>query len=113
MKEWYDENTLLNVFWLISGAVWLPIYIVYEILERINEDIKKPKWFKWWGNRVDNLPDTVIQYLHCKCIPGINRSLNLSFMMKNRPGPYWPILRKCQYYDNCDPEDDYEYYDET
>lgn len=110
MKDWYDKNIFLNILWLISGIIWVPLYIIYEIILRIGEFTftKKPKWFTWWGNRVDNLPDAVIQYLHCKCIPGINRSLNLAFMMKNRPRPYWPILRKCRFYDNCDPEDFYK-----
>ena len=103
-KDWYDENTLLNVVWFITGAVWLPIYVVYEILQRTN-DVDKPKWLKWWGNRVDNLTDSIVEYLHCKCIPGINKSLNLAFMMKNRGRPYWPILRDCGFYENCDPED--------
>jgi hypothetical protein len=113
-KEWYDKNTALNVFWLISGIIWLPIYIVCEIIERIDKEgrnytkgFEKPKWVKWWGNRVDNLPDQLIQFLHCgPCIPVINKSLNLAFMMKNRKKPYWPLFRDCGvFYPNCDEED--------
>ncbi len=109
-KEWYDKNTALNVFWLISGVVWLPIYLFFEILQRIIGPVApdKPKWVRWWGNRVDNLPDQLIQYLHCgPCIPVINKSLNLAFMMKNRVEPYWPVLRDCGvFYPNCDQEDE-------
>ena len=100
-KQWYDKNTFLNVFWLISGVVWVPLFLGVQIMD------ETPKWVKWWGNRVDNLPDQLIQFLHCgPCIPVINKSLNLAFMMKNRKKPYWPLFRDCGvFYPNCDEED--------
>lgn len=98
-----DKYFLLNVFWLISGIVWLPIYIVYEILERLNVT-KKPKWVKWWGNRVDNLPDALMEWLHCHKIPFTNKQLNISFLMKNRTTT-WDIIREHKPWPNCDPED--------
>jgi hypothetical protein len=105
MKEWYDKNVWLNILWFISGIVWLPIYLVtWAIFKRNAPDEELPKWIRWWGNRVDNLPDQVKEWLHCHRIPWTNYQLNISFLMKNRTTT-WDIIRKHGCYPNCDPED--------
>jgi hypothetical protein len=103
-KNKEDGYLVLNIIWLISGLIWLPLYIIFEILERL-EWMNKPKWMKWWGNRVDNLPDSLTQWIHCHKIPYTNYQFNIAFMMKNRARPYWPIIRKHGIYPNCDSED--------
>jgi len=87
-----------DFLWLLTGAAWLPIYAATQLTHH------DPKWLRWWGNRVDNLPDAAKEWLHCHRLP-FGKQLNLAFMMKNRGKPYWPIVRKWGYYENCDPED--------
>jgi hypothetical protein len=65
---------------------------------------KLPKWIRWPINRIDNIPDAIVEWLHCHRLP-FGRQLNMAFIMKNRGKPYWPIFRKWGRYDNCDPED--------
>lgn len=67
---------------------------------------KLPKWIRWPINRIDNIPDKLVEWLHCHRIP-FGYQLNMAFIMKNRGKPYWPLFRKIEDgpYDNCDPED--------
>ena len=46
-KDWYDENVWLNVLWMISGIVWLPIWVVAFINYGL-QDKELPKWIRWW-----------------------------------------------------------------
>lgn len=104
-----DKYFILNIFWLISGVIWIPIYCVLWVLRKLNIIQDIPKWVKWWGNRVDNLPDALMEWIHCHKIPFTKYQLNIAFMMKNRGKPYWPIIRECYYpCENCDPEDKIE-----
>jgi hypothetical protein len=93
---------IIDLLWLISGVLWLPLYVAIHLILR-----RDPKWLRWWGNRVDNLPDALTQFLHCHKIPFTGEpgwQLNISFLMKNRKTS-WDIIRKYKYYANCDPED--------
>jgi hypothetical protein len=96
-------KTITDVLWLVSGGLWVPLWLIINVCMRCD-----PKWLRWWGNRVDNLPDAIKEFLHCCKIPFIDYQLNLAFMMKNRSRPY-QLIRKVppsgQYYQNCDPED--------
>jgi hypothetical protein len=105
-KDWYDENIFMNIFWLISGIAWLPISGIAKIAYGDNE---LPKWIRWWGNRVDNLPDAIKEWIHCHDIPFTDKQINISRWMKNRE-TYGKIIRprrdpagNC--WSNCDPED--------
>ena len=102
VKEWYDKNIFLNIFWFISGIVWLPIYLVTIPMD------KRPKWLRWWGNRVDNFPDLLKEWIHCHDIPS-DKQINISRWMKNRT-TFGKLIRPRRDPDgncwsNCDPED--------
>jgi hypothetical protein len=97
-KDESDKNLWLNIFWFLSGIVWLPIYLgTFWMKER-------PKWLRWWGNRVDNLGDQIMEFFHCHKIPFTNKQINISFLMKNRETT-WDIIRENKKWPNCDPED--------
>lgn len=107
--NWYDNSWILNIFWFLSGAIWLPIYIVWSLVTRDFSQDSKPKWLRWWGNRVDNLIDQLKEWLHCHKIPFTDYQLNISCIMKNRD-PYGYLIRPNKDPDgncwsNCDPED--------
>jgi hypothetical protein len=97
-KHWYDTNVFVNILWFISGIVWLPIYVVTIPMK------ERPKWLRWWTNRVDNIVDQGKEWLHCRKIPFTNKQINISFMMKNRTTT-WDIIREHKKWSNCDPED--------
>jgi len=109
--KWYDKknNWILNILWLLSGVVWLPIYGAWCLFTWDFSQDSKPKWLRWWGNRVDNLPDQLKEFIHCHDIPWTDKQINISFMMKNRE-TYGKIIRPRRDPDgncwsNCDPED--------
>lgn len=109
-KDWYDKNVFLNIFWTISGIAWLPIYGIFWVIWKYAKPGEElPKWLRWWGNRVDNLWDQFKEWVHCHKIPGTNKQINISFMMKNRE-TYGKLIRPDRDPDgncwsNCDPED--------
>lgn len=97
-----NRNPFTDFLWLISGAVWLPIYLVTRPFGY------DAKWLRWWGNRVDNFPDALKEAIHCGRIPFSGNpgyQFNISVIMKNREPKTWDIIRKHKDYDNCDPED--------
>lgn len=61
-------------------------------------------WLKNVENLVDDPVDAFKEWLHCHKLP-FGYQLNIAFMMKNRGKPYWPVVRRWGYYENCDPED--------
>jgi len=94
------KTFLIDALWLLSGAAWLPLYAAVRLLGF------DPRWLRRWGNRVDNLPDALKEFLHCHRIPFTDYQLNIAFMMKNRGRPYWPVIRShTTVWGNCDPED--------
>jgi len=99
MKEWYDTNVFMNIFWTITRIAHLPISLTYRLFK-----IDQPKWLRWWGNRTDNLWDQLKEWVHCHKIPFTNKQINISFMMKNRD-TYGKYIRPHANYCNCDPED--------
>lgn len=98
-KNEADKNVWLNIFWFISGIVWLPIYLVTIPMD------ERPKWLRWWGNRVDNLVDQFKEWVHCHKIPWTNKQINISIIMQNRKPKTWDIIREHKDWPNCDPED--------
>ena len=107
---WYDikDNWWLNSMWFVSGIVWGPIYLIWCLVTWDFSQDSKPKWLRWWGNRVDNFPDQFKEWVHCHPLPG-NRQINISFLMKNRE-TYGKLIRPDRDPDgncwsNCDPED--------
>ena len=90
---------IISFLFLLSGIAWVPLWLVINVI--LGAD---PKWLRWWGNRVDNLPDAVKEWLHCHRLP-FGYQLNISVIMKNRKPKTWDIIRKWGYYKNCDPED--------
>lgn len=94
-KDWYDNNFFLNVFWTLTAPIYWPFKLVTG---------NKPKWVRWWGNRVDNLWDDGKEFLHCKKIPGTNKQINISRFMKNRD-TWGEFIRPHKNWCNCDPED--------
>lgn len=115
-KEWYDTNIWLNILWMFSGIVWLPIYLVFKLGQ-----IDRPKWLRWWGNRVDNLVDQFKEWIHCHDVPYwmgdlfyrepgvLNYHINISRWMNNRV-TFGDLIRPRRDPDgncwsNCDPED--------
>jgi hypothetical protein len=113
-KEWYDKNIWLNILWMISGILWLPIYGVCKVVEFIDRlggpvHWRTPKWVRWWGNRVDNLVDQFKEYIHCHNIPYKDYHINISRWMNNRT-TFGDLIRPRRDPDgncwsNCDPED--------
>lgn len=113
-KDWYDENIFLNLLWLISGVVYVPIFLVAYIICK-TKGIELPKWIKWWGNRVDNFTDQIMEWIHCHKIPYSEKiwpkkwpqglQFNISCIMKNRETT-WDIIRPHGCWPNCDPEDE-------
>lgn len=104
MKEWYDTNVWINILWMISGIFWLPIYLIFKLIEQ-----ELPKWLRWWGNRVDNLVDQTKEWIHCHDIPYKDYHINISRWMKNRT-TFGNLIRPRRDPDgncwsNCDPED--------
>jgi len=104
-KQWYDKNMFISFLFLLSGIVWLPIYGGWCLFTWDSSQDSKPKWLRWWGNRVDNFPDLLKEWIHCHKIPWTNKQINISQWMRNRKEPYRPIIREHKKWDNCDPED--------
>jgi hypothetical protein len=103
MKEWYDKNFFLNVIWTLTAPLFWIVKLATSGMD------KRPKWVRWWGNRVDNLWDAGKEWVHCRKIPFTNKQINISFMMKNRE-TYGKLIRPMRDPDgncwsNCDPED--------
>jgi hypothetical protein len=98
-KNELDKNVWLNIFWFVSGVIWLPFYILTVWMS------ETPKWIRWWGNRVDNLPDQLKEWIHCHRIPFTNKQINISVIMQNREPKTWDIIREHKYWVNCDPKD--------
>ena len=99
MKNEKWDSPWLWLPWTITGIAWVPMYLGFKLFKK-----EEPKWFRWWGNRVDNLVDWLKETLHGMHLP-FGYELNIAFLMKNREEPYWPIIRKQGDYPNEDPED--------
>lgn len=110
-KQWYDKNIWLNILWMSSGIIWLPIYIYFKLFPwtLYPEGEGTPKWVRWWGNRVDNLVDQFKEFIHCHNIPYKDYHINISRWMNNRT-TFGDLIRPRRDPDgncwsNCDSED--------
>ncbi len=106
MQNQIDKYWILWPLWLLSGAFYFPIYGVLWLLGYRKDSYPYyPKWFKWWGNRIDNLTDWVMESLHCAHIPGTDSEFNLSRIMKNRTTEgKWIRPYRIVHYRNCYPK---------
>lgn len=98
-KEWYDKNIFLNIFWTLTFPADFLVGLYFKVTKT-----EKPKWYRWWHNRTDNLWDAGKEWIHCHRIPFTNKQFNISFMMKNRE-TYGKFIREHKCWSNCDPED--------
>lgn len=108
-KQWYDKNMFISFLFLLSGVVWLPIYGGWCLFTWDSSQDSKPKWLRWWGNRVDNFPDLLKEWIHCHDIPFTDKHINISRWMRNRTD-FGKLIRPNRDPDgncwsNCDPED--------
>lgn len=84
----------------------LLIWAIGIVLNGKSQGMSIWKSFKFFGNIIDTPWDKFKEWVHCGKVPFMkNKCWNIAFMMKNRGKPYWPIIRECKAYDNCDPED--------
>lgn len=109
MKQWYDKNLFISFLFLLTAPVWGIIYVIWSIATGDWSQDSKPKWIRWWGNRVDNFPDLFKEWVHCHDIPFTDKQINISRWMRNRES-FGPIIRprrdpEGNCWSNCDPED--------
>ncbi len=103
MQNKIDKYWILWPLWMLSGIVYFPIRLYYKLFTELQDPI--PKWIRWWGNRVDNLTDWVVESLHCRRIPWTNSELNMSRLMNNRTSEgKWIRPYKISHYRNCFPK---------
>ena len=100
MQNPIDKYWILWPLWMLSGIAYFPIRLYYELFTELHDSI--PKWVRWWGNRVDNLTDWIVESLHCWRIPWTNSELNMSRLMNNRTSEgKWIRPYKIPHYRNC------------